>query len=56
MATFNYQWSNLVIMIFKQAVIAILVIMVFMIDLNPIRDIIHPPFMIQGSIEPRSTK
>ena len=56
MAAFNYQWSNLVVMLFKQAVIAILVIMVFLIDTNPVRDIIHPSFMIQGSIEPRSTK
>jgi len=52
MATFNYQWSNLVIMLFKQAVIVLLVIMIFLVDLNPIRDIIHPPFMIEGSIAP----
>jgi len=56
MATFNYQWSNLIIMIFKQAIIAILVVMVFMVDMNPLRDIIHPSFMIQGAIEPRPTK
>ena len=43
-------------MIFKQAIIAVLVVMVFMIDMNPIRDIIHPPFMIQGAIAPRPTK
>jgi hypothetical protein len=54
MATFNYQWSNLVIMLFKQAVIAVLVVLIFFVDLNPIRDIIHPPFMIQGSIGPRA--
>jgi hypothetical protein len=42
-------------MIFKQAIIAILVIMVFMVDMNPIRDIIHPSFMVQGAIAPRPT-
>ena len=56
MATFNYQWSTLVIMLFKQASIAILVVMVFLVDTNPLRDIIHPPFMIQGAIEPAPTK
>jgi hypothetical protein len=55
MATFNYQWSNLVIMLFKQAVIAILVIMIFLVDMNPLRATIHPPFMIQGAIGPRPT-
>ena len=56
MPAFSYQWSNLVIMLFKQAVIAILVIMIFLVDMNPLRETIHPSFMIQGAIGPRPAK
>jgi uncharacterized membrane protein len=53
MGSFNYQWSNLVIMIFKQVVIVVLVVMVFMVSPNPLRETIHPFFLIPGAIEPR---
>jgi hypothetical protein len=53
MAVFNYQYSNLVMMIYKQALIVILIIMAFMVDPDFMRKSIHPIFMIEGAIEPR---
>ena len=43
-------------MIFKQAVIAILIIMIFIVDLNPIRETIHPQFSLPGAVLPRDVK
>ena len=54
MPAFNYQWSNLVMMIFKQVVIALLIIMMFVVDLNPIRETIHPLFSLPGAVLPRA--
>jgi len=53
MAVFSYQYSNLVMMIYKQALIAILIVMAFMVDPNFMRNSIHPIFMVEGAIEPR---
>jgi len=53
MAVFSYQYSNLVMMIYKQALIAILIVMAFMVDPNFMRNSIHPIFMIEGAVEPR---
>jgi hypothetical protein len=54
MPAFSYQWSNLVMMIFKQIIIAILIIMMFVVDLNPIRETIHPMFSLPGAVLPRA--
>jgi hypothetical protein len=43
-------------MIFKQSVIAILIIMMFLVDLNPIRETIHPLFSVPGAVLPRNVK
>jgi hypothetical protein len=41
-------------MIFKQVVIALLIIMMFVVDLNPIRETIRPLFSLPGAVLPRA--
>jgi hypothetical protein len=41
-------------MIFKQVVIALLIIMMFVVDLNPIRETLHPQFSLPGAVLPRA--
>jgi hypothetical protein len=50
MAAFQFQHSNLVMMIFKQVVIAALIIMAFTVEMNPLRNSILPSFLIPGAV------
>jgi hypothetical protein len=56
MAAFNFQYSNLVLMIFKQVVIAALILMAFTVDITPTRNSILPNFMIPGAVNSDPTK
>jgi len=51
MAQFHFQYSNLVMMIFKQIVILALIIVAFNFDMDTTRQSIIPPMLLPAMIK-----
>jgi len=53
MAAFNFQYSNLIMMIFKQIVILALIVMAFQFDPDSTRTTFFPTILLPTTISPK---